>query len=339
MVQLAPVPPGLYTLEVSAPGYAMARLDRLQVYEHSESVLRAPIRLEPPITLRLWVDPPHDPEGHAWSLAVSRLSEFSFHGTTVTAGTPLREGLLLLPGQSPGRFRVRVRDAHGDDFASRELEIHDQADASRTLTLPLLALQGTLTSGKEGLPGTLTFGGRSGSERIRVTADREGKFQVTLPRPGRWVIDVEEESSAVLAAVTTTVNASQETLNIELPATEVNGWVTGTDGKRLEGARVMVITAGTNLNAASEADGTFRVRGLAEGPTQLSAIDRRTGESSRTVDVQVQEGSAAPEIGLAIRGSRRLKGMVTSEGQPLIGARVSGYSTGEAGGAPRAVTG
>jgi len=338
-VQLAPVPPGTYTLEVSAPGFATARVDRLQVYEHSESVLRAPIRLDPPIILRISVDPPRDPEGGPWSVAISRLSELSFHAMPVTPEAPLRDGLLVLPGQSPGRFRVRVSDAQGNDFAFRELEIHDQIDASRTVTIPVLQLEGKLTSGKEGIPGTLTFGGRSGAERIRVTADRDGSFHVTLPRPGRWLIDVEEEASGVRAAVTTTVNASQETLRVELPATEVKGWVTGADGKRLGGARVMVITAGTMLTAASDADGSFRFRGLAQGQAQLSAIDRRTGESSRTADVRVEEGTATPEIVLAIRSSRGLKGVVTSEGQPLIGARVVAYALDEVGGVPRAVTG
>jgi hypothetical protein len=325
MVQLAPVPPGTYTMEVSAAGFATTRVDRIEIYPHSESVLRPVLRLDPPVELRLAIDPPREPGGTPWQLVVSRMDDLSFRQVQVVAEVVPATGQVAVPGQSPGHYSVRITDRRGNRYAERELEVHGPFDPVETIVIPLRRIRGKVTVGKEPLAAELRFGGRSGSERVLSKADQEGAFHTILPRAGRWLVDVQDDASGILGAVQVEVGEHDDEVNISLPDTAVRGWVTGTDGKRVEGAIVSVITAGTVLSRNSDADGTFLFRGLRQGRTSLSAADRRTGQHSRVTDVTITEGSPPPAVELSLDSMRSLRGTLTSQGQPLIGTRVTGY--------------
>ncbi|MCU1229031.1 MAG: hypothetical protein JWO97_1915, partial [Acidobacteria bacterium] len=65
-VQLTAVPAGVYLLEVRAKGFAVSRIYPVEIYEGKESVFRKGILLQPPLTVRLAVDPPGDPSGARW---------------------------------------------------------------------------------------------------------------------------------------------------------------------------------------------------------------------------------------------------------------------------------
>lgn len=280
MVQLAPVPPGTYTLEVTAPGFAPARLDQIQVYERSESVLRAPIRLQPPIAIRLSLLPPRDPAGRPWHVTVDRINELTYGSTRAGKGAADQNGLFVVAGQGAGRFRTSVADANDNRYVDRELEIHGEADAQRTIEIAVRGIRGTVAVGKKPLAATLYFGGRDGTERIRTTSNDEGSFAVALPHAGKWRVDVDAPDEDIFTAVTAQVPEKRDDVKIELPDNELAGWVTGADGKRAASAEVMVGTpAGPSLRRAGP-DGRFRFRAVAAGVANVMATDRRRAKAA-----------------------------------------------------------
>ncbi|MBV9492825.1 MAG: carboxypeptidase regulatory-like domain-containing protein, partial [Acidobacteria bacterium] len=337
MVQLAPVPAGTYTLEVTAPGFAPTRLDQIQIYERSESVLRAPIRLQPPVTIRLTFVPPRDPGGRPWRVEVDRVNELTFSSSSVREGAADENGAFVVEGQGAGRFRVRVGDANGNRYAERELEIQSDADAQRTIEIGLRGIHGTVTIGRKPVAATLFFGGRDGAERLEATADEEGSFAVALPHTGKWRVDVDAPEEGVLAAVDVQVPDKDGELTIELPDSEVAGWVTGVDGKRVSEAEVILATAPGPVIRRTDANGQFRFRGIPVGRANLTATDRKTRESSRTYEI---ESSHVTNVELVLERQRKLTGTISSQGQPLAGARIVGWILDAGGGrAPSAVSG
>lgn len=340
MAQLAPVPPGTYTLEVTAPGFAPTRLDQIQIYDRSESVLRAPIRLQPPITIRLSLLPARDPAGRPWRVSVDRLNELTFGSTRVGKGAADQNGSFVVEGQGAGRFRVSVGDADDNRYVDRELDIHGDADAQRTIEISVHGIHGTVTMGKKPLAATLYFGGRDGAERVRTTSNDEGSFDVALPHAGKWRVDVDAPGEDVFTAVTAHIPEKRDEVKIELPDNELAGWVTGVDGKRAASAEVMIGTpAGPSLRR-TDTDGRFRFRAVAAGVANVMATDRKTHESSRMLEVPLTDGSHVTDVELTLERLRKVTGTVSSQGQPLIGARVVAYIiSGGSGRAPSAVTG
>ena len=340
MVQLAPVPPGTYTLEIAAPGFAPARLDRIEIYDRSESVLRAPIRLQPPVTIRLALLPPRDPAGRPWRVDVMRINELTFSSAPVAKGAADQNGSFVIEGQGAGRFRASIGDAHGNRYAERELEIHSDADAQRTIDIGVRAIRGTVTAARKPIAATLFFGGRDGAERIETTSNDEGSFEVMLPHAGKWRVDVDAPSEDIVTAVTTQIPEKRDEVKIELPDSEIAGWVTGVDGKRAATAQVIIGTPAGPVSRRLGPDGQFRFRGLATGLAHVSADDRRTRESSRALEIPVTEGSHVTNVELVLERRRKLTGTVFSQGQPLVGARVTGYIINPGGGnAPSTVSG
>jgi hypothetical protein len=327
VVQLAPIAPGTYTLEVTAPGFAPARLDQITVYERSESALRTVIRLEAPLTIRLSVEPPRDPTGRAWRVAVDRSNPLTLRRSKVADGT-LRNGSYEIAGQPPGRYAVMVMDRDRNIYADREWDIRSEAEAERTIEIAFLRLHGTLASGNQPIEAQMVFGGRNGLEQIVATADDRGVFQVILPHAGKWAVDIEGKDPAILAALSTTITEGQQELSLHLPDTEVGGWVTGLDGGRVAGASVTLYTSAGPVSRHSDGNGTFRFRGVSLGPARIDASDPRTLQHSRVVDVPVNDGLHRGDIELAFENMATLKGVAVSQGQPLVGARVTGYGLG-----------
>jgi len=340
LVQLAPLAPGTYSLEVTAPGFAPAIVDRVDVFANAESMLRGVIKLEPPLPIRFTFDPPRDPAGKPWRVAVDRRSEYTFRSTPVASAVTDAAGRVDVNGQAAGHYTVIVHDSRDNRYVWRELDIRDRQDAEQTIDIPVLRLHGKVTAANEPIPAHLLFGGQSGSERIHADADGDGAFSVTLPHAGKWRVDVDDPASGIHAAVTTNVDEKRDSLNIELPSTDIRGWVTGTDGKPVAGANVLLSNDDGVVTRRSEADGTFRFRGVRVGQATLNAADPRTREYSRFVTVAVAERAHVANVELVLQETRTFKGTVSSQGQPLIGARVTGYGFG---GGPalqqRAVTG
>jgi hypothetical protein len=330
VVQLAPVPAGLYTLEVSAPGRAMSRLAGITVYDRSESQLRTPIRLDPPLQIQLALDPARDPTGAAWRVTVDRANPMTFRPTREADGVA-SDGVFAFTGAA-GNYVVAVKDRNENIYAERHFDVHSAVDALQTIAIPLLHLRGTVTLAKHPVSARLTFGGRNGSERVGATANDEGDFTISLPHSGRWSVDVERKEDGVLTSVTTTVNEKQDELQIDLPDTVIGGWVTDPEGQRVADAVVSLSTSAGTVNNRTSVDGTFSFRGIPPGTANIVAVDNHQGEHSDYVSVPIIDGLHRSDINLALRNMNVVKGTISSEGQRVVGARVTGYgfSTGMA---------
>jgi Carboxypeptidase regulatory-like domain len=324
MVQLAPVGAGIYTLEVSAPGFATVRIEPIEIFERSESVLRRPIELGPPVTVRVQITPPRHPGGAPWRVSLSRTEPVLNRSTRVATGVADESGLFVVPGQSSGTYTIAVRDDADNGYANVDVTVGGPPESYHQLELETTTSEGKVTLGKKALRATLHFGGRDGAVRVKAVSDSSGAFSVVLPKPGKWLVGVEAPEEGVLAFVETTI-VRDEPIEIVLPDTEVAGWVTGSDGRRLEGATVALSMFGRGAPLRSGADGTFRIRGVPVGRIDLQARDQRTGEESRFVRIDVAEGTRIADVELSLEPEPELRGIVTSNGSPLAGARVIAY--------------
>ena len=327
-VQLFPIAPGTYTLQITAAGFAPVRLDRIEVYERSESALRSVVKLEPPVAIRLTLDPPHDVSGAPWRLRIDRLNPLTFLPSTIADGVADENGKFRIEEQAPGQYAVRVSDHQDNVYTRREISIHDDSDAEQFIKIGALHIQGKLTTGEQDVAANLLFGGQSGSERISSVADRDGRFDVVLPRSGKWSVDVRNEEEGILAAVSVTIAADEDELTIDLPDTEIGGRVTDPGGERVAGAVVSLQTSAGAVSRRAASDGTFRFRGVSLGKAMIHARDPRTSEHSRYVPIEIMDGQHRNDLELTTRSTRTVKATVVAQGQPIVGARVTGYGFG-----------
>lgn len=337
MVQLAPLGPGSYTLEVSAPGFATVRLEPIEIFERSESVLRRLIELGPPVAVRVQITPARHPNGAAWRVTVARREPVLGRTTPVASGTADESGLFAVPGQSSGIYTVAVTDDAENGYAHVDVTVGGPPESYHAIELDTTRSEGIVTLGQKPLRATLHFGGRDGAVRVKTVSNSSGAFSLVLPKPGQWLVGIEAPEEGVLAFVETPV-VRDEAIEIVLPDTEVAGWVTGSDGRCVDGATVILSMHGRGAPVRAGADGTFRIRGVPLGGLTLHARDRQTGEESRPVSLKVAEGARITGVELSMEPERELRGVVTSQGSPVVGARVFAYPP-EGGTLEKAITG
>lgn len=326
-VQLAPLPAGIYVLEVRAEGFATARVSPVEIYPGSESVFRKPIELHPPITVAVSVDPPVDPAGTPWRVSWQRNNDFVSGADPfpLFRATVDKEGSVKIAGQEPGTFFLQILNAGGDRIAERSLVVHDEHDAVIRVQVESHDVKGTLRLGGEPIAATLWFGSRFGAERVKMTANAEGAFSGALPHRGEWPLDVESRELSLLTMTDVTVPDDDKPLDIDLPDTTLSGWVIGSDGQRLTNGSVAVRTGVRLVEPRLAADGSFTLRALTPGVVHLIATDRRTGETSSGVDVPLSEGEKRAGVELRIDARKAVVGTIVSRGQPVIGASVTGF--------------
>lgn len=337
-VQLSPLAPGRYVVDVQSKGYVPLHIP-VEIAEGRESVLRRTIELSPTASIRLRLIPPLGPEDVPWRVELLRRIDFATGSEPAGNGVASHEGTFEAQDQAEGPLRVYVLDAERNIYANREIVVVRNG-GEQTLTLDVAALTGIVTLGDEPLPkASLLFGGSGGKEKIEAIADGEGRFHTVLPRRGKWIVDVASAAEAVAATVEVTVADDAKEIAIELPSTVVSGWVRASTGERSKSADVMLLSEGRPMKRPVEADGTFRFRGVGAGEVLLKATERGTGEYSRFVSAVVPKGGRAEGIELEIDSLRTVRGVVRSGGYPVIGARVIGWAlVGGWGNQDRAVT-
>jgi hypothetical protein len=322
-VQLAPLSAGMYSLEVSAPGFARARVSPIELFEGSESVLRKPIVLEEPISITLSITPPVDPGGEPWSVRFSRLPDA---GSLVLTSSSKEihadeAGRVVIEGESPGRFNVSVTDAGGDRVASKDLVVSSRADASQAITIERHLVRGQLLLGNDPLTAEVIFGMRNGSERVTVRSDGDGVFRGLLPRLGKWPVEIRDSAQNINVQRVEEVR-EDEPLVIRLGDGQISGLVVDSQGRAVPKAPVLLATGGLGQSHTADDAGQFQFRGL-EGVVTLGARHPRSNEESPMVSVDVQGGKSVANVRLELRGQRTVGGRVICDGQPVAGAFVA----------------
>lgn len=321
-VQLAPVPPGSYMLEVSAPGYATARVGPIEIYPRSESVYRKAIELHPPMVIAISIDPPLNANDGPWRARWGRYNDVSSGpiGTPSIDASANREGVLKIPGQSPGSYNLALLDEAGNQVLSQSFAILSANDATLHVTVDLHPVRGTIKLGSDPIAATIWFGGMSGSQRVKMISDAKGAFQGSLPRMGLWPVEVSGSEPAFRSVARVTVK-QDEPVKISLPDNRVTGWVIGPDGGRLSKGTLLAASTSGLVSLPLAPDGSFDVRALSDGTTTLSARTR-SGQQSAAIEVQLTGGVRKNGIELRIEPVRDVTGNVVSRGASVIGALI-----------------
>lgn len=323
VVQLAPIAPGTYILEIQAKGYATEHIP-VQLYEGKETTPRRSFDLLPAQKIRLHVQPPVGPGGIWWRVELWRRVEFGSGSQSAGAGIASPEGIFEATDQVEGPVRVFLRDAKQNTLANKEIRIIAGTD-DYTVSLDVASISGNVTIGDSPLPSAhLLFGGSGGAEKIRTTTDRDGHFAASLPKRGKWTVDVDAPQDGVAATTEVTIDKDDQ-VDIKLPSTEVSGWVRDANGKRLPGARVMLGSAGGLMTRVSESDGSFRFRGTSSGLANLRAHDPRTHDYCKPVDITVPEDGTLANIELTLDSVRPVKVLVRSNGDAVVGASAHSF--------------
>ncbi|HET7434315.1 MAG TPA: carboxypeptidase-like regulatory domain-containing protein [Thermoanaerobaculia bacterium] len=323
VAQIVSLPVGTFVLTVAAKGFAPARVFPIEVYEANETVLRKPVELERPITLRLALHPPKDPNGNPWQAEFHRVATFSSgHDPEPAFRGPVDErGEVQVPNQAPGSFQVTVSDRAGSVFARRDFNFNDAATATASIDVPVVPVHGKVLLGDTPLPADLWFGGRNGSVRVFMRTNDEGAFEGSLPNDGDWTVQVTGRVPKLQTV--THVAVGDDEVMLRIPDTTVRGIVVDPDGLPRDKVEITANAAGRSVVIRAYQDGTFVFRGLPETAVDLQAADIRTGRRSRSLQVAVKSGALDPPIELRLEPDRALKGHVVSRGAPVIGARVA----------------
>ncbi|HEX2832575.1 MAG TPA: carboxypeptidase-like regulatory domain-containing protein [Thermoanaerobaculia bacterium] len=326
--QLAPLSAGLYRLEVAAPGFARASISPIEVFEGSESVLRKPIVLEPPVRITLALHPALDFQGERWRVSFRRLpdaaSPMSGNRRELRAD---ESGEVAIEGESPGRFRATVSDADGNRLVSHEFQVTSAIDARQELTLERHPVEGTVMLGERPLAAEVIFGTADGAERLTLTSDDEGKFTGAISRLGRWMVEIRAPDRAIRTIRTVTL-VKDEPVMLRLEDGQIAGHVVDEEGKPVR-ATIVVSNGPIAETHQTDAGGAFRIGGLA-GSVRLKANASRDRESAALI-VDVTGNKHVDDLTLRLDGRRDVQGRVVVDGQSLPGAAVSVYP--ESGGA------
>lgn len=324
-VQLSPLPPGTYVLEISAIGFAPAQISPVEIYEGKESALRRGIELFPPLTVDLRIDPPSDLGGARWKVEWERQADFASSPASVVPIVKHADerGNVTIENQIPGTFFATVQDQDGNRLWSDSVQIATQEQAQVSVKLKLHQVTGKLLLGEDPLSATLWFGGSDADIRSQMKSEESGEFQGRLPRSGRWDIEVVNAEHQIRAFVTVDVQDTESELEIRLPDTRISGWVVDADGERVKHGSIAVMSAGHAFSQRLESDGTFLLRGLSSGVVSLLARDLTTGDAAPSTDLQLQKNQILRDVRLQIEPSRLVAGTVSSLGTPIAGARVT----------------
>lgn len=325
---LAGVAPGTYRVTAEQAGFAPASFFPLTVLADSESALREPLVLRPPLRLAVQIDPPLTPLGRPWHLSLaspgpSGLPEPRFSDPVAPSGLWTRAGL------APGTYTVLVADESGSTWLGQEIDVQagEDGEARIHLDLDVVEIEGNLRLGREPLSAKLWFGGRSGAPGLALESDEKGDFSGFLPREGLWQVDVAAADPVILRTlrgieVRRPKGRRAARVDLELPDGRASGTVVDAQGEPVRGAvvRLEIPERIEQADQESGEDGRFAFRGLPAGTVRLSAATQF--RRSKPAEIRLDGRSAAPAVRLTLRDLRSLRGSVAGTGGGVPGASI-----------------
>jgi hypothetical protein len=322
VVLLSPLPAGRYILEAQAKGYAPLEIPA-QLFEGRETTPRRSIELSPAVKVRLLLQPALGPGGTPWRIELWRVSPA---GPSQDAGSGVAsiDGVFDAQDQAEGPLRVLIKDASNNILANETIVV-TPALSDYPIKVDVEAVTGKVTIGDSPLASArLLFGGSGGKEKIRAVADADGRFAVTLPRPGKWIVDVTAAAEGVATSVTTEVDHGETVVRVA--ATEVSGSVRDAKGKLVPGATVTLLSGGRPMTRTTDESGAFRFRGTPSGPISLYATAPASHDYTPQLRLTLPEDGRLSNIELSLQAVRALTGTIRSRGDVVVGALVHGYA-------------
>ena len=337
------LPPGAYVLDAEQEGYVLSRMVTVVVAEDSESELEEPLVLTHPADLRVTVEPPVDTLGGPWSLILGQRSS----GTGPPSfGSTGPDGSWTAKALTPGTYSLMVRSSQGSRLASEDIEVEGPVTEHWVL-LDFVEVEGVVTLGGEPLAARLAFGRADGPVSIRLQADEEGRFSGSLPRPGTWEVDVQSRSAGVFRRlraleVEPADGSDHAWIDIELPATRIEGEVIDAQGDGVARATVLAVPVPSKAGDPAELpshtrsgeDGLFVFDGFEPATYRLQAIRAVEGRKqvSEPVEVILDEDDPPRSVRLVLASETPFRGRVLSGGGGIPGVSVVARPLGETAG-------
>lgn len=327
--QFAGLAPGTYAVSVRHPGLAEARVFPIEVWPGSETFLNDAIVLHEPLSLELSISPQVDWLGRPWWAEVHRASDFSALavGEQIYDGPAGSDGLLRIPGQSPGVFKLAVGTQEDPLYVDFPRFVGSADEAKITIEIPMIWVEGKVTSSGEPFPCKVIFGGRFGAVAIAMDADEEGLYSGVLPRAGDWVIDLLSPTGTPITRLKKILRADghrKARMNLEVPELSVSGRVVDEAGNGVEDASVFAQNAFSLAQARSEGSGRYEIKSLPAGRVTLRAEKITSGQhfASETLIRDLVDFEAEPPADLVLHASKGIRGQVVGIRGPVAGAQV-----------------
>jgi len=325
------VPPGSYVIEARAEPYAPASGPVQVVAGQPTQIANPPLVLDYPETLEVLLDPPVDPDGQPWRVALFRVIESGAGpaqiGGAVAAGPAEVGGWWEHRGLERGHYRLEVLSGKRPWYR-RAVEVDDDPPPV-LVDLHGVPAEGKVTLGGEPLPATLTFEGPEGVTTSEARSDADGEFSILFPHPGLWTAVVSTEDPKLhrtVPRIEVAPDAPDEPafVRIELFDATLSGRVTTENGDPARDALVQArsLTTGVVETARTGKEGRFELRGLDEGHYDLRARGRG-GLESGTLTVRVGGEPPDEERTLVLRQRIKIAGSVLSDAGTIPGATVT----------------
>lgn len=334
--QIDGLQPGAYELAAERGDLVPARRGPIEVRDGLESQLIGDLVLAEPAELTVLVTPGVDPLGRPWHIELSPPGPGRIGKVLKRRTNP--SGEATFERIHPGELRLLLQDAEGERWLMKSLTVRP-GRGLELIDLPLIEVRGTVRLGDEPLATRVAFARHDGRQ-VRFLSDEEGRFEGSLPEPGKWLVGVELEGGRQAVPVgpvevRKAEGKSWAEVEIVLPDTRVAGLVVDEDGRPVAGAKVLAtLFGGTKQGASGQtetaSDGRFEWIGLVEGTYQVSA--RSGEESSESVPALVDEELDPPELRLELRANRTVEVRVHGTFGPIAGARVVAMADAATGG-------
>ncbi|MFN0057407.1 MAG: carboxypeptidase regulatory-like domain-containing protein [Planctomycetota bacterium] len=191
------------------------------------------------------------------------------------------------------RLIGRVTDAAGKPIAEARVQARAKKTTDETTATPTPAARPVPGRRAEADPAGRREGrGQSG------TSQADGSFEVTGLSEGEYEVEVRhaEYLTAVFESVAVAVRGSEREWQIQLDrGAEIDGTVFDRAGRRVAEGRIVVraLTGSERRNATVDAEGRYRVAGLAAGSYELRFLPTGTRTPTASVEVEVRERQAA----------------------------------------------
>lgn len=325
--QVSGVPAGSYVLEATQQGFAPGHFFPVLVVENRESELREPLLLEPPLELRVQVEPALDPQGQPWSLELFALGERPGHQRTVDGVEPMGLGIWEWRELARGMYKLYVSDGSGQVWHSANVELEPGFETV-DVVLPIVRVSGRVLLGDEGLQARLHW-----PVRLLMETDEEGNFSGLLPRAGEYeMVELRANRPSIRwrfpgVQVEVEPGTDEAWVEFRLPDTTVTGVVVSDQGTPVQGAMILPLADGMSGGAVhADSQGRFRFRGLPEGRAILQAESPLGNSAPVTVEVSEE---VERDVRLVIGSTSEVHGVVTGPtGGGIPGAQVIAWSAG-----------
>ncbi len=317
---LSGLAPGAYDLEASCPPNWKGKLERVPVHAGGESRIPRGIPVRPPRSLVLMVEPPVDPSGAPWSVALTPLDADVLGSQLATHDKNLafQAGRYRLEGLDPGLYLLTVKDVQGAVYLDEEVLLEDSMELERTVEL--VEVEGRVTRGGEPLRATVWWGGSR--QGIPGVADGDGTYRALLPAQRKvWSVEVTAEKETLgrwgVVPLPRPDSRGRRIRDFDLGAGVLDVRCRTAAGEVAPGCRVTVWVNRAPRFSTADHTGRARFEGLRAGTFFVEAS--AAGESSCWVERQFPEARASEELDLELQPTKTFGGWVGVSGQPLSG--------------------